>query len=99
MTNITNAFIFYRVEKKASGGLVLYFYTLDIYLFHAGFYLPKIKLLVLKDNPIIAETLSSYKKKTWFKLENITRFWEVSGEFHEQRKDCVTAKDLNYNTN
>lgn len=63
MTSITNAFIFYRAGKRASGGLVLYFYTLGIYFFHAGFHLPKTKLLVLQNNLITAEKFFSYRKK------------------------------------
>lgn len=69
MTSITNDFIFYRVEKRASGGIVFYFYTLGLYLFHARFHLPKTKLLVSKDNLLIAEAFFSYRKKSSFNLE------------------------------
>lgn len=68
MTGITNPFIFYRVDK---GGLVLYFYAIDIYLFHAVFHLLKTKLSVLKGSLNITESFLTHKKKI-VQTRNIT---------------------------
>lgn len=59
MTSITNPFIFYRVDK---GGLVLYFYAIDIYLFPSVFHLPKTKLIVLKGSLNVPETFLTHVK-------------------------------------